>query len=216
MRVGWTYVPGLRTEAEHIIHSYSVRVGQAQLWLIAVGDSRRQEAHPEQASDSLWWCTARSVVCRNGKGARDRKAWLWYKGIRILWIWKLWEPVKDFREVTLSTFSTQKNLSGCTAEISLGEVQTRSPPGWLYESWEQCWESLNLAVAAMRLEHTWKRFKSIWWQSACVFFWFVLYHYTDWMCTIKHFLTTLVFDLKKQNLNTMKMSIWILTLVRPS
>lgn len=62
-------------------------------------------------------------------------------------------PGKDFRQVTLSTFSTQKNHSDCTTETGLKEVQMRSPTGRLYETWEPCWASLHLAVAARGPEH---------------------------------------------------------------
>ena len=55
--------------------------------------------------------------------------------------------MKDFTEVTLSTFFTQKDHSGCTVEARLEEVEAESPLGL-------CWVSLNLSVAAVGLEHT--------------------------------------------------------------
>lgn len=119
------------------------------------------------------------------------------------------EPVKDFREVTLSTFSTQKDHSSCTAETRLEEVHTESRKLlWVavYKSWELIWGSPHGAVAAMGLEHVWRLLRRIWQKSACLFFWFMFYYHTEPVCTTKHFLSTQYCDLKKQSCNIMKLS----------
>lgn len=112
------------------------------------------------------------------------------------------EPVKDFREVTLSTFSTQKDHSSCKAETRLEEVHTESgKPLWVavYKSWELIWGSPHVAVAAMGLERVWRLLRRIWQKSACLFFWFVFYYHTEPVCTTKHVLSTQYCDLKKQS-----------------